>query len=202
MILDLQAHYRNLLLEHGDGPQAVQYSSRESQERRFDIIAEIGDLNGSSILDFGCGTGQLYAYLKRKGIEVDYYGADIVDEFLTLCRSKFPHGRFGRFEDFAGQQFDYVLLSGVFNNRIKDNTGFYRDTLKSLFGVARKGLSFNMMSAYVDYQDQGLFYEYPENVYAFLKQNLTPFVTLRNDYEVKPGVPPFDFTIYAYRSGQ
>jgi hypothetical protein len=27
-------------------------------------------------------------------------------------------------------------------------------------------------------------------------------VTLRNDYEVKPGVVPFDFTVYAYRSGQ
>jgi hypothetical protein len=25
---------------------------------------------------------------------------------------------------------------------------------------------------------------------------------LRNDYEVKPGVVPFDFTVYAYRHGQ
>jgi hypothetical protein len=68
--------------------------------------------------------------------------------------------------------------------------------------MTRLGLAFNMMSAYVDYQDPGLFYEYPENVFGFLKKEITPYVALRNDYEVKPGVVPFDFTVYAYRGGK
>lgn len=202
MIKDLQAHYRDLLRQHGDSPQAVQYSSRETQERRFEKLVNVADLNGCSILDFGCGTGQLQDYLLRQGVKVRYHGVDIVDEFLTLCQEKFPEGRFGQLQDFQGQQFDYVLVAGVFNNLIEDNTAFYQSTLKTLFGMANKGLSFNMMSAYVDYQDEGLFYEYPEKVFAFLKREVTPFVTLRNEYEVKPGVPPFDFTVYAYRAGQ
>ena len=202
MIKDLQAHYRDLLRQHGDSPQAVQYSSRETQERRFEKLVDVADLNGCSILDFGCGTGQLQDYLLRHGVNVQYHGVDIVDEFLTLCQEKFPQGRFGQLQDFQGQQFDYVLVAGVFNNLMEDNAAFYQSTLKTLFGMASKGLSFNMMSAYVDYQDEGLFYEYPEKVFAFLKREVTPFVALRNEYEVKPGVPPFDFTVYAYRGGQ
>ena len=202
MIQDLKTHYRELLATHGDSPQAVQYSSLESQERRFDILAEIGNLNGCRILDFGCGTGQLNEYLIRKGIIVQYSGVDIVDEFLTLCRNKFPHSRYGKFEEFEGEMFDYIMVSGVFNNRMHDNVSFYQNTIKSLFGMALRGLSFNMMSAYVDYEDEGLFYEYPEKVFAFLKHNVTPFVKLRNDYEVKLAAPPFDFTVYAYRGGQ
>jgi cyclopropane fatty-acyl-phospholipid synthase-like methyltransferase len=202
VIKDLQAHYRALWNQHGDSAQAVQYSSRETQELRFAKLVEVADLDGCRILDFGCGTGQLQDYLLRQGVNVSYHGVDIVDEFLTLCRSKFPLGRFGHLEDFQGEQFDYIMVAGVFNNLMEDNTAFYQSTLKTLFGMAQKGLAFNMMSAYVDYQDEGLFYEYPEKVFAFLKREVTPFVALRNDYEVKAGVPPFDFTVYAYRSGQ
>jgi len=202
MIEDLQSHYKNLFIQHGDSAEAVQYTSRESQEKRFKFLVEVGDLNGKSILDFGCGTGQLYAYLQAQGISVNYHGVEIVDEFIELCQSKYPSQRFGKLDDFEGKTFDYIFVSGVFNNLTKNNREFYHLTLKKLFEMTRLGLSFNMMSAYVDYQDPGLFYEYPENIFSFLKKEITPYVTLRNDYEVKTGVIPFDFTVYAYRGGK
>ena len=34
--------------------------------------------------------------------------------------------------------------------------------------------------------------------FSFVKNEVTPYVTLRHDYEVKPGVIPFEFIIYAY----
>jgi SAM-dependent methyltransferase len=199
---DLSEHYRSLLAEHGDSPQAAQYSSQSSQERRFELLAEIGDLRNKKILDFGCGTGQLGSYLGNRGIEFEYFGTDIVNEFLTLCRNKFPEGHFEEFSSLSHLKFDYIFVSGVFNNLRSDNSQFYMNTIRQLFSMCNIGLSFNMMSNYVDYKDPGLFYEYPENVFRFLKLEVTPFVTLRNDYEVKAGVVPFDFTVYAYRSGQ
>lgn len=199
---DIGTHYRRLLAEHGDSPQAVQYSCIQSQERRFELLADIGDLRNKRILDFGCGTGQLGSYLERNGIEIEYFGTDIVQEFLTLCRSKFPKGRFEEFSRLSQMNFDYIFIGGVFNNKMANNQAFYQETIRKLFPMCRLGISFNMMSAYVDYQDSALFYEYPENVFGFIKRDITPFVTLRNDYEVKPGVVPFDFTVYAYRSGQ
>ena len=199
---DIGTHYRRLLAEHGDSPQAVQYSCIQSQERRFELLADIGDLRYKRILDFGCGTGQLGSYLKRNGIEIEYFGTDIVPEFLTLCRSKFPKGHFEEFSRLSQMNFDYIFIGGVFNNKMANNQAFYQETIRKLFPMCRLGISFNMMSAYVDYQDSALFYEYPENVFGFIKRDITPFVTLRNDYEVKPGVVPFDFTVYAYRGGQ
>jgi len=57
-----------------------------------------------------------------------------------------------------------------------------------------------MMSTYVDFFDPGLFYERPERAFGFVKNEIAPFVILRHDYQVKPGVTPFEFIIYAYRS--
>lgn len=199
---DISEHYRSLLAEHGDSPQAVQYSSQSSQERRFELLANIGDLRNRRILDFGCGIGHLGSYLSNQGIEFEYFGTDIVSEFLTLCRQKFPEGHFEEFSSLSNIKFDYIFVSGVFNNLRGDNTQFYQDTVRQLFTMCTLGLAFNMMSTYVDYKDPSLFYECPENVFSFLKREVTPFVTLRNDYEVKPGVVPFDFTVYAYRGGQ
>lgn len=199
---DLSEHYRNLLAVHGDSPLAAQYSCQQSQERRFELLADIGDLHQKRILDFGCGTGQLGSYLANRGIEFDYFGTDIVSDFLTLCRKKFPKGHFEEFSSISNLQFDYIFVSGVFNNLRSDNTQFYQETVRQLFSMCSIGLSFNMMSTYVDFKDPGLFYEYPEHVFSFLKREVTPFVTLRNDYEVKPGVVPFDFTVYAYRGGK
>jgi SAM-dependent methyltransferase len=199
---DISEHYKNLLAKHGDSPQAVQYSSHSSQERRFELLSSIGDLRHKRILDFGCGTGQLGNYLTKQGIDFEYFGTDIVSEFLTLCRSKFPEGHFEEFSTLSHLKFDYIFISGVFNNLRDDNQLFYQDTLRRLFSMCSLGLSFNMMSTYVDYKDPSLFYEHPEKVFSFLKREITPYVTLRNDYEVKRGVVPFDFTIYAFQHGQ
>lgn len=199
---EISEHYKNLLAKHGDSPQAVQYACQSSQERRFKLLTEIGDLHHKRILDFGCGTGHLGSYLYKRGIEFEYFGVDIVSDFLTLCRKKFPEGQFDEIAAMSHLKFDYIFVSGVFNNLRSDNTQFYQDTLRSLFSMCTIGLSFNMMSNYVDYKDPGLFYEYPEQVFSFLKRDVTPFVTIRNDYEVKPGIVPFDFTVYAYRGGQ
>ena len=107
--------------------------------------------------------------------------------------------RFGFFDDFKTEAFDYIFISGVFNNKIENNEGYYQDCLRILWERTRKGLAFNMMSAYVDYYDDDLFYEKPEKVFSFVKQNLSPYVVLRNDYQVKPGVIPFEFVVYVYR---
>lgn len=195
----MKAHYRELLRKFGDGAESAQYSSRVSQERRFEILVQIADLNGASILDFGCGSGHLATYLNSRNMEFSYTGVDIVEEFFDVARAKNPGARFGLLEEFAQEKFDFVFVSGVFNNKRKGNRKFYQDSLRTLFGMCTKGIAFNMMSTYVDYKDAGLFYESPERAFGFVKQELTPFVCLRHDYEVKPGVVPFEYAIYAYR---
>lgn len=199
---NLKAHYQRLYEIYGDSPEAVQYSSLETQEKRFRVLSEISDLRGAKVLDFGCGLGHLGRYLQSRNIEVDYNGIDIVPEFLDHCKSAFPKGDFGLLQDFTGKEYDFVFVSGVFNNRTESNWSFLREKVLELFDMTRTGLSFNLMSSYVDYEDDALFYVRPEKVFSFLKEEVTPFVTIRNDYSVKEGILPYDFTVYAYRGGR
>jgi SAM-dependent methyltransferase len=197
--MDLAKHYRDLLLKHGDSPEASQYSSRETQEKRFEILLQIGNLEGKKILDFGCGTGHLATYIKQKGINVIYTGVDIVEDLFEVARQKHPEHVFCKFSDIADKKFDYVLISGVFNNKVDDNRDFYQRTIKQCFSMVLEGLAFNMMSYYVEFYDPDLFYEKPEFVFEFLKKNVSPYITLRNDFQVKDGVIPFEFAAYVYR---
>jgi SAM-dependent methyltransferase len=200
----LQQHYDSLARQHGDTPAAVQQSSIETQDRRLQVLAEIAPLGGAAVLDFGCGAGRLLHVLKESfGFDGSYTGYDLSDELLRIARAKHPAMRWERRDIFAegvGGEYDYAFISGVFNNRITENDLFMRRTLETLFPHVRRGLAFNALSAYVDYKDPDLYYADPEEVFRFCKEHLSRTVTLRHDYEIKPGVLPYEFTVYVYRA--
>lgn len=198
MTESMRKHYQALLAEHGDSFAAVQYSSRASQEARFHILSEVGDLRHSKVLDWGCGTGHLATWLDKAGISCRYTGVDIVPEFLELAAEKHPAHRFGELGDFSDERFDWVLVSGVFNNRRDDNEAFFRQSIAALWSRCDRGIAFNLMSSWVDFEDPSLWYVDPGDTFGFMK-SLTPFVSIRNDYIVKPGSVPFEFAVYAYR---
>jgi len=51
----------------------------------------------------------------------------------------------------------------------------------------------------VDYENPKLYYEDPEYVFTFVKENLSSFVTLRHDYLCKDDTIPYEFSIYVYK---
>jgi SAM-dependent methyltransferase len=200
----LSKHYSDLVREHGDAPEAAQYADRETQERRMAVLCEIGVRRDSKVLDFGCGTGQLLSFLQRSmDYQGEYVGYDISPEAIELARSTHPAGRFevqNILEEAAEETFDYVLVSGVFNNAISDNRGFFEALSRRLMAQAKVGYAFNMLSRFVDYLDDGLYYEDPMQAFRFCKEQLSPLVTLRHDYVVRPGSIPFEFTMYVHRT--
>ena len=197
----IEEHYRNLYLKYGEDPASAQYSSKESQYLRFKYLAEIANIKKQTILDFGCGTGAFYDFLiKNKKIPKKYIGIDIVDEFLVHCKKKIPDGLFGKPNEIDNFEYDFGFASGIFNNIRENNKEFWRDTVRQMFKRCNKGIAFNMMSLYVDYYDKDLYYESPEEVFKFVKNEITPFVNLRHNYIVKNNSIPFEFIIYAYRN--
>lgn len=199
----LKSHYQSLFRRFGDSYLSAQYSSKASQHRRFRILTEIADLNDVVVLDYGCGTGELLDYLKTQGISIqNYIGVDIVPEFLEIARAKFPQYNFIEGPGIQDLKFDFALISGVFNNKLDDNRAFWQKTISSLYSSCRRGIAFNLMSNYVDYFDPELFYESPEEVFRFIKNNVSPYVTLRHDFDTKPGTIPFEFAIYVYRDSK
>lgn len=200
----LNEHYSSLINEHGDIPQAAQWRDRETQERRMEVLAEVGDLRAAKLLDFGCGTGHLLDFLRRRsGFCGEYVGYELSVEMIALATEKFPGVRFERrdvLSDGLAEDFDYMLMSGVFNNRVDDNWGLLTAILGCLFARTRKAIAFNAMSTYVDRFDSDLFYVSPTKVFQFCKEQLSPCVVLRHDYLVRSGIVPYEFTVYVYKT--
>ena len=200
----LSDHYNGLVRKHGYAPESVHFSSWETIERRFEILLEgFPDYRTSRILDFGCGIGHLLGYLQRHGFTGEYVGYDIAESMIELARSRYPHARFEHrnlLELPPDESFDLAFVSGVFNNATESNDELILRSLQTLFDSVTTGLAFNALSRYVHYRDEGLHYCCPMEMFDFCKQELTPRATLRHDYELKPNVIPFEFTIYLYKS--
>jgi SAM-dependent methyltransferase len=200
----LEEHYSRLVQEHGDTPEGVQWSDRQSQEHRVAILTEVGDLRSAKVLDFGCGTGHLLAFMRdRLGFTGEYVGYDLSAGMIATAQGKFPGIRFEQRDvlaDGVPEEFDFVLVNGVFNNRVHNNWGLLTTILLCLFSHTRTALAFNALSTYVDFFDPKLFYVNPEDVFRFCKERLSPCVILRHDYLIKPGTIPFEFSVYLYKT--
>ena len=198
----MASHYINLFKKHGDSHSSVQYSSKESQYKRFEELIKIGNIENSTILDYGCGLGDLYSYLREKKFDgCKYTGVDLVPDFVKACTDKYHMCRFYTPNDWPTQTlYEYAFVSGVFNNIRDDAKSFWMETIKYLFSRTTKGLAFNMMSKYVDYEADDLFYVWPEDVFNYCK-TLTPYITINNAYSIDKDKPPFEFAVYIYHSG-
>lgn len=202
----IERHYSELAQAHGNSPKSAQWADVETQEKRMAILAQIGDVRTAKILDFGCGTGHLLTYLERDhGFAGEYCGLDLSTEVLEIARRTHGGARFERrdvLKDPLTEQFDYVFISGTFNNKIADNWALMTSLLRALFPAVRKGLAFNALSTYVDFKQPDLSYIDPDRAFRFCKEELSPAVTLRHDYQLRSHVLPYEYSIYVLNVGQ
>lgn len=189
------ANYRGLFQTHGGAPEATQMSS-EGQRFRFQKLMDIADLRNRRILDLGCGIGDFYPHLIEKFGQLDYTGVDLVPEMVDFATKKYPGARFlcrDLFGDRLKETFDYVLISGVFNNALSDCDPFMRELLALAFQSCTLGLGFNFLSRHVNFTDPEMAYYDPAKVLEFCVQNLTRKVVLHHHYE------RVDVAVFAYR---
>jgi SAM-dependent methyltransferase len=201
-LVKMEKHYERLFRRYGDTPDAADWDNRETRERRFAVLSEVAPLAEASVLDFGCGTGELLGYLLRNcRFHGEYTGWDLSEPLLEAARAKFPGVRFQRREILSEgiqEDFDYILVSGTFNTDFGQAESFMREAIQLLFRHARKALAFNLLSIHAETHNAGLYYASPETVFDFCRTRLSPRVTVRHDYRLKPGIPPYDFTVYVY----
>lgn len=200
----IQEHYQSLYEQHGRSHAAVQYSSRASQIKRYEILLDVAPTY-TSLADVGCGLGELLPVLRELAPDCYYQGYDFVESFLDDATAYYRTDNNAQFShlDILKQTIpdpaEYVVLSGILNNKMDDNAQFTEVTLRKMWQAASKGIAFNALSTYVDYQDEGLCYHDPLELFHFCKTQLSPYVTLRHDYDVKADSIPFEFTMYVYK---
>ena len=183
---ELLSFYDRHLKDFGDSPQAVRWTP-DGQIRRYETFLQItDDLTGKRILDFGCGKGDFWGFIKGKGISVDYCGVDINENLIELARRKYPEAGFISLdldETDIGQMFDVIFVCGVFNLRVAGIQESMEHTLRKLFTLCREALHVNVLTYYVPQRTVELFYVKPEEILRFAVTALSRDVTLRHGKE-------------------
>ncbi len=183
---ELLYFYNRHLKDFGDAPQAVRWTP-EGQRRRYETLLKIaGDFSGKKILDFGCGKGDLYEFIKERDISINYCGIDVNENLIKLAKSKYPETEFiavdleeSEFE----RVFDVIFICGVFNLRIAGIEESMKNVLKKLFRLCKEALHVNLLSYYIAQRNVELFYVKPEEILKFAITELSRSVTLIHEKE-------------------
>lgn len=191
--------YQSLLAEHGNSFRSLDWGSRESQMRRFEILADIGISAGDSVLDVGCGLADLYEWLQKNKPGVNYSGIDITPEMVMRAKARFPDVDFSNATIFdlknSKNAYDYVVASGIFFFRKESPMDYMVRVINSMFRISRKGIAFNSLSAWSKDRTDGEFLADPCEVINYCR-SLSPFVRLRHDYHAA------DFSVFLYHEQQ
>ncbi len=200
---NLQAYFDDRIKAHGANALGVDWNGEESQFLRFEQLMKIVPNKNTpfSLLDFGCGYGALATYLHQEGYPFTYVGYDMTASMIETARQTYAHLPNVTFTTELSDlsEYDYVLGSGLFNMRLEAPIDAWHAhmeaTIRQMWGLASKGLSFNSLTSYSDpeYMKPHLYYPNPMTIFDFCKRNLSKNVALLHDYTM------YDFTVLVRR---
>lgn len=190
----LEGVYRERWKKHGFSPLSLGWT-KGKQALRFSILLDSFDMTGKSLLDVGCGFGDLNLSLAAKSDAYQYLGIDMVEEFLAEGRARYRGDAISfRKGDFLtmqlDQRFDYIFASGIFAYRLgqADNYDYIEATLRKMMDHADEAVSVDFLSDRVNFRREGTFYANPGRVLD-IALGLSRNVRLRHDYM------PFEFNL-------
>ncbi|MFN6571610.1 class I SAM-dependent methyltransferase [Dendronalium sp. ChiSLP03b] len=152
----ISKHYSELVLKEGT-LSAKSIGEREDKRnfRFFDKLFEgIVIEPDCSVLDIGCGKGELLDYFKLQLPYINslnYLGIDIVPAFISAAKQRFPLNSFQNHNFIhpsflPEKQFDIVLALGVLVTRVREYNLFVEYFVKKMVKCARKCVVFNIIS--------------------------------------------------------
>lgn len=197
-IESVRERYANRYHEYGYSPKALGWGNNGRQEIRFRHLLEIGYKYDHSILDVGCGFGDLFAYLKSRGWKGEYLGVDLVPELIDEATRQHPDAAFTvcDFEQHdLERHFDLVIASGIFNFKLQsdDNYWHIERMLSKMYALASVGVAVDFMNTWVDFQHPLAFHTDPAVLIGIIRK-ITRRYVIRQDYM------PYEFALYLYRN--
>lgn len=188
--------YEENLSNYGQASKSVGWKDEASQILRFEKLAQVIDtrtaVNGITVNDLGCGYAAMFKFLKELPATnlTRYYGYDISEKMLAAAKQAVtddPRAVFARSSEIT-EEADYSFVSGTFNVKLEAGddvwTEHILDAVKNLAARSRKGFAFNLLSTYVDWKQENLYYGDPFMFFDFCKRNISPYVSLLHDYQL------------------
>ncbi len=187
--------YSDRYAAHGVSHKTLGWGSREQQAYRFDRVLECADFSGKTVLDVGCGFGDLLGHFRAKDMALGgYVGTDINPDLIGEARIRSPETRFECLSlmdlepaDFAC---DIVVMLGLLNFKqaLLPNARYAQAMLAKAFSLCRDACIVDFLSdrAVDDYPKEDFVHYYdPRDVLGWALR-LAPDASLRHDYRPIP----------------
>ncbi len=175
--------YSSRLGLFGQRPEALRWST-QGQEARYAWISDVIGLRaGATVLDYGCGFGDLFAYLKKNNHSVGYTGMDINPDLIERAKGHNPGIAFGvsDIEEHplaGGVRFDHTVLCGVFNTKVEGATESMMNIIRLLFFHTNISLVATALPSNARQKQFDLNYIDPEVLLEFIRQEVSPSAEL------------------------
>ena len=173
------------------------WESREAQFQRFDVLLNHVSFEGHSVLDVGCGLGNLLDAFKLKNLHVRFTGVDIVSDMILRARQRHPESSWHCCDifsesPFGDERFDVVFSSGIFNIDLGNNPEFLVNALALFLALSNEYVCFNLLSDRSTDKEEGYYYYSAEEV----KQDIINRFSLEeHQITIKSDYLENDFTI-------
>jgi SAM-dependent methyltransferase len=190
--------YQGWFARYGTDPRSLGWMKGRQAVRFAAALDGVRPGELHSVLDVGCGFGDLRLYLESVGWKGRYHGIDLVPEFVDEARRRIP-GDETTFEhidlDDLNPQWRYsaCMAIGVFNHRLREsNMEVVERAMFKMWEVCEQVLIIDFLSATADARRDDLFYADPREVYAICSR-LSRRVLIHHAYM------PFEFQVKIWR---
>jgi len=184
-------HYNKLYSKYGYSHKSIGWGKKRHYLRYYILLSEF-ELDNKSLLDFGCGFGDLYRYVIENFYGIDYEGIDINQNLVKEGIKQNPGIKlycFDAINEGLKRKYDYIISSGVHNTKISNNWDFIVKTFELFNKNSVYGFAINFLSNNVDYKEDNLFYTDPGKILN-LGLNFSNKVKIKHDYM------PYEYTIF------
>ncbi|MEO7910218.1 MAG: class I SAM-dependent methyltransferase [Roseiflexaceae bacterium] len=147
-------YYERLLRQHGNTPQALAERADDKDLEFYQHLFHGIELPEQlSVLDIGCGMGDLIDFLQiRQAPIASYLGIDLVGPFIEQCRQEYlPPCEFRKANfisrSFApAERFNLVVNMGVLVSRVISYEAYVEYCIKKMIALSSKYVLFNVIT--------------------------------------------------------
>jgi ubiquinone/menaquinone biosynthesis C-methylase UbiE len=198
----LLAYYQANFQKYGIHENSLGWT-KGKQNIRFHQLTKPFSLSNRTILDIGCGFGDLLGFFKNQRINYkNYIGIDLIPEFVEVAQKNWSsaHHQFilGNYLEIPDVVTDFTIASGIFGHRLyesqKEQYEHVTRVLEKAMATSSVGVSFDFISDKTDFSSSSKdFHASPEEILK-IAYGLTRNVVLDNS------ALPFEFSITLFKN--
>jgi SAM-dependent methyltransferase len=187
---ETRTRYTNRYRQHGLSHLTLGWGSKEQQEYRFDQVLGCDDFRLKTVLDIGCGFGDLFSYIKSRKIIIDSYtGLDLNPDLVDEAVVRHPDGIFydkSLMSMEKAPEADVVVMLGLLNFKQEkiNNNDYAQVMVQKAFDSTKETLIVDFLSdrCALDYPKEDFVYYYDPSFVLELGLGLSNNVQLIHDY--------------------